>query len=46
MIATFIFARECNLLSLGPQGIALFVLIYHLILFLAGTYGRNRRIVS
>ena len=32
MIATFIFARECNLLSLGPQGIALFVLIYQLTL--------------
>ena len=41
-----IFVRECNLLSLERPGIALFVSIYHLILFLAGTYGRNRRIVS
>ena len=46
MITTFIFVRECNLLSLGPQGIALFVLIYHLTLFPAETYGLNRRIVS
>ena len=46
MIAMSIFARECNLLSLGPQGIALFVLIYQLTLLPAGTYGLNRRIVS
>ena len=46
MFTMSIFVRECNLLSLGPQGIARFVLIYHLTLFLAGAYGVNRRIVS